>query len=94
MFSDGLVFFGRKCFHAMSQKRALSHVISFAGNYRLFAHSDVSFRFNGECDNIVLELEIVLINRMQHNLKTNDISINPCEKVVTWSCEKDFSSLS
>ena len=35
-------------FHATSQKRALSHVISFAGNYRLFAHRDVSYRFNGE----------------------------------------------
>ena len=37
-------------------KRALSHVISFPGNYRLFAHSEVSYyRFNGESDNVVLE---------------------------------------
>ena len=46
---------GRKCFRAMSQKRALLHVISFAGNYRLFAHIDVSYRFNRESDNVVLE---------------------------------------
>ena len=52
---------GRKCFHATSQKRALLHVISFAGNYRLFAHIDVSYRFNGESDNVVLEFAIATI---------------------------------
>ena len=36
-------------------KRTLAHVMSFAGNYRLFAHSDVSYTFNGESDNVVLE---------------------------------------
>ena len=35
-------------FNANSQKRALSHVISFAVKYCLFAHSDVSYRFNGK----------------------------------------------
>ena len=47
----------------MSQKRALSHVISLAGNYRLFAHSDVSYRFNGESDNVVLEYNINIQQR-------------------------------
>ena len=27
--------------------KALSHAISLTVNYRLFAHSDVSYRFNG-----------------------------------------------
>ena len=35
---------------------AVSHVISFAGNYRLIAHSDISYRLNGEINNAVLEL--------------------------------------
>ena len=58
MFFNGLVFCGRKCFHASSQKGALSHHISFSGNCRLLAHSDVSNRFSGESDNVVLELLI------------------------------------
>ena len=45
----------------MSQKPALSHLISFPGNYRLFAHSDVSYRFNGESDYVMLELKINII---------------------------------
>ena len=44
--------------NATSQKCALSHVISVAGNYRLFAHSDISYRLNGENDNVVLECPI------------------------------------
>ena len=32
--------------------------ISLAVNYRLFSHDDVSYRFNGENDNIVLEYKI------------------------------------
>ena len=51
----GLLFLGRKCLHATSQKRALSHAISLAVNYRLFSHGDVSYRFNGKNDNVVLE---------------------------------------
>ena len=54
-FYDGLLFLGRKCLHATSQKRALSHAISLAVNYRLFSHGDVSYRFNGKNDNVVLE---------------------------------------
>ena len=46
----------------MSQKRALSHVISFSANYRLFAHSDVSYRFSGKCDNVVLEFSVKVIS--------------------------------
>ena len=63
MFSDGLVFCGRTCFHATSQKRAHSHVISFAGNYCLFAQSDVSYRLNGDNDNVVLEYRNILVER-------------------------------
>ena len=57
-FYYGLLFLGRKCLHATSQKRARSHAISLAVNYRLFSHSDVSYRFNGKNDNVVLELMI------------------------------------
>ena len=57
-FYYGLLFLGRKCLHARSQKRALSHAISLAVNYRLFSHGDVSHRFNGENDNVVLELPL------------------------------------
>ena len=38
-----------------SQKRALSHVNSFAVNYHLFSHGVVSYMFNEESDNVVLE---------------------------------------
>ena len=55
-FYYGLFFDGRKCLHATSQKRALSHPISLAVNYRLFSHGDVSYRFNGKNDNVVLEI--------------------------------------
>ena len=51
-----LLFLRRKCLHATSQKNALSHAISLAVNYRLFSHGDVSYRFNGKNDNVVLEL--------------------------------------
>ena len=54
----GLIFGGRKCLHATSQKLALSHSVSLAVNYRLFSHGDVSYRFNGKNDNVVLELLI------------------------------------
>ena len=55
-FYYGLLFLGRKCLHVTSQKRALSIAISLAVNYRLFSHGDVSYRFNGKNDNVVLEL--------------------------------------
>ena len=42
-FSSGLIFGGRKCLHATSQKRALAR--NFVSGE--FAHSDVSYRFNG-----------------------------------------------
>ena len=54
-FYYGLIFGGRKCLHPTSQKRALSHAISLAVNYRLFSHGDVSYRFNGKHDIVVLE---------------------------------------
>ena len=59
-FYYGLLFLGRKCLHATSQKRALSHAISLAVNYRLFSHGDVSYSFNGKNDNVELELSIIL----------------------------------
>ena len=55
MFFDGLVFCGHNFFHVTSQKCALSHVISFAVNYRLFSHGVVSYMFNEESDNVVLK---------------------------------------
>ena len=45
---------GCKCLHSISQKRAILHSSSKV-NYRLFAHSDVLYRFNLENDDIVLE---------------------------------------
>ena len=42
-----------------SQKHALSHTISLAVNYRFFSHRDVSYRFNGKNDNVLLEFPIV-----------------------------------
>ena len=48
-------------FSTTSQKRALSHIISLAVNYRLFSHGDVSYRFNGKNDNAVLEFKIYII---------------------------------
>ena len=55
-----LIFGGRKCLHATSEKRALTHAISLAVNYRLFSHADVSYRFNGENDNVVLEFSLII----------------------------------
>ena len=67
-FYYGLLFLGRKCLHATSQKCALSHAISLAVNYRLFSHGDVSYRFNGENDNVVLEY--IFYSLMNHVIKT------------------------
>ena len=39
-------------------KSSLFATISLNGNYGLFTHSDVSYRFNGENDNVVLEFVI------------------------------------
>ena len=43
--------------HAPAQKRTLSYIISLTVNYRLhmFAHSDVSYRFSGQTDNVMLD---------------------------------------
>ena len=57
-----LIFGRRKCLHATSQKRALSHAISLAVNYRLFSHGDVSYRFNGKNDNVVLTESWIIKN--------------------------------
>ena len=62
-FYYGLLFLGRKCLHATSQKRALSHAISLAVNYRLFSHGDVSYRFNGKNDNVVLEYLVKILKK-------------------------------
>ena len=71
-FYYGLIFGGRKCLHAMSQKGALSHAISLAVNYRLFLHSDVSFRFNGKNEKVVLEY---CINSTKHCKNEENIGV-------------------
>ena len=58
-FYYGLLFLGRKCLHATSQKRAVSHAVLLAVNYRLFSHGDVSYRFNRKNDNVVLECYLI-----------------------------------
>ena len=60
-FYYGLIFGGRKCLHATSQMRALLHAISLAVNYRLFSHVDVSYKFNGKNDKVVLEFRIIML---------------------------------
>ena len=55
MFSAGLIPGGRECLCATSQKCFLTRVILFTVNYCLFANGDVSIRFNGKDDNVVLE---------------------------------------
>ena len=55
MFSSGLILGGHECLCATSQKRHLLRVILFTVNDCLFANSDVSIRFNGKDDNVVLE---------------------------------------
>ena len=55
MFSTGLILGGHEFLCATSQKRHLTRVILFAVNYCLFANGDVSIRFNGKDDNVVLE---------------------------------------
>ena len=74
-FYYGLIFGGRKCLHATSQKCALSHAISLAVNYRLFSHSDVSYRFNGKNDNVVLELTLSLCRKYAIRDKTEFIFV-------------------
>ena len=61
MFSSGLLLGGHECLCATSQKRHLTRVILFTLNYCLFAHGDVSIRFNGKDDNVVLECMVIPI---------------------------------
>ena len=70
----GLLFLGRKCLHGMSQKRALSHAISLAVNYGLFSHGDVSYRFNGKNDNVVLEEQIKKVKYSLHIVTRSNIA--------------------
>ena len=60
MFSIGLILSGHECLCATSQKRHLTRVILFTVNYCLFAHLDVSIRFNGKNDNVVLESGLII----------------------------------
>ena len=55
MFSSGLILGGHECLCVTSQKSHLTHIILFTVNYCLFANGDVSIRFNGKDDNVVLE---------------------------------------
>ena len=72
-------YYGLKCLHAASQKRALTHAISLAVDYRLFSHGDVSYRFNGKNDNVVLESKI--IHRKQNQFDSNMIKTG---KLTLW----------
>ena len=58
MFSIGLILGGHECLCAMSQKRHITRIILFTMNYCLFANDDISIRFIGKDDNVVLELHI------------------------------------
>ena len=44
--------------HATSQKCAILNVVPSPVNYRLFAHSDISYRSNGENDNAVCTIAL------------------------------------
>ena len=55
MFSSGLILGGHECLCATSQKHLLTRVILFTVNYCSYSHGDVSIRFNGKDDNVVLE---------------------------------------
>ena len=55
MFSNGLILGRHECLCAMSQKCHLTRITLYTVNYCLFANGDVSIRFNGKDDNIVLE---------------------------------------
>ena len=44
-------------------KARFLHAITFTVNYRLFTHRDVSYRFNGENDNVVIELIILSMGK-------------------------------
>ena len=54
-FSSGLIRGGLECLCAMSQNRYLTRIILFTVKYCIFANGDVSIRFNGKDDNVVLE---------------------------------------
>ena len=56
MVSNGLILDGHECLCATSQKRHLMRIILFTVNYCLFANGDVSIRFNGKDENVMLEL--------------------------------------
>ena len=76
--ASALNFGAHECLHATSQKHALSHAISLAMNYRLFSHGDVSYRFNGKNDNVVLELSVHALSRciVFHHLWTSSLTIS------------------
>ena len=68
-FSSGLILGGHECLCAMSQKHHLTHVILFTVNYCLFANDEVSIRFNGKDDNVMLDLHLRFLNDgEQHKL--------------------------
>ena len=55
MFSSGLILGGHECLCATSQKRHLYARNFVKVNFCLFANGDVSIRFNGQYDDVVLE---------------------------------------
>ena len=60
MFSGGLLLGGHKCLCATSKIRQHTRVILFLVNYHKFAHGDVSIRFIGDNDNVMLEFTIFI----------------------------------
>ena len=52
--------------------KATKHTVSLTVNYRLFAHSDVSYRFNRKNDNVLLEYFINLYNHQENNSRPNN----------------------
>ena len=61
MFSSGLIRGRHECLCATSQKRYLKRIFLFTVNYCIFANGDISIRFNGKDDNVVLELHFMAI---------------------------------
>ena len=72
MFSSGLILGAHECICATSQKRHLTRIFLFTVNYCLFVNSDVSIKFNGKDDNVVLEMRFTYKWSIMH------------QSLVTW----------
>ena len=61
-------------------KRTLLHAILYVVNYRSFSNNDVSHRFNGENDNVVLE-SMLIVKMSSETCAPNRLSRVKMEKV-------------